>query len=205
MTLPRARLPALLIGAALAIAFALAALALITRPEGGNMTQDELTQRFPDYAAFRTAAMAEMPVPADDLIVFDLPNAPLFQDIRANGGIFVPYMTRYLTDATVPFADRLGAGAAMLDLPKDRLIALIGAINKAVAREPELARLMEAMLTNSYRGTLVGSGNEISDRALIRDADDPAVRDLLVAIRDNPAVPAPYRDARSPIGVALAP
>lgn len=205
MTLPRARLTGLLIGAALAIAIALAALALITRPEGGTMTQDEMTQRFPDYAAFRAAAMAEMSVPADDLIVFDLPDAPMFQDIRGNARLFLPFMTRYLTDASVPFADRLGAGAAMLDLPQDALVGLIGSINKAVARDPDLARLMETMLTNSYRGTLVGTGDEISDKALIDRAGDPAVRDLLIAIRDNPAVPERYRDAGSPIGVALAP
>ena len=106
--------------------------------------------------------------------------------------MFVPYMTRYLTDATVPFADRLGAGAAMLDLPQHALVGLIGLINKAVARDPDLARLMETILTNSYRGTLVGTGDEISGKALIDGAGDPAV-------------PPRYRDAKSPIGVALAP
>lgn len=170
----------------------------------GQQDMMDINARFADYDGFRKAMMEDLPLLHDDLIVFDLPKKPFFQEISQNAVAYQPLMTRYLTDITVPFSYRLGAGAAMLELPDDRLIEVLQVLNRQATEQPDLARLLKTMLTNSYRSGLLADAKPFTDDALINRARQPNVRALLAEIVQNPAIPENMKGPDTAIGQALA-
>ncbi len=54
--------------------------------------KDTLVDPEMTYAEFQSAAVAGLDVVHDDLIVFDVPNAALFQAMRANPTGYLPLM-----------------------------------------------------------------------------------------------------------------
>ncbi len=151
------------------------------------------------YAEFQAAAQAELDVHHDDLIVFEVPKASLFQAIRANPAGYLPLMRMLMRDGSVSHTVKLGAAAAMMDLPPDALAGFVGELLLIAETDPAMMDIIMRVTFNTYRGSSFGDASLIARDALFDHAGRAAVDRVLRAMWDHPALPADEREPGKPL------
>jgi hypothetical protein len=156
------------------------------------------------YAEFQAAAVAELDVVHADLIVFAVPNAVLFQTIRADPGAYLAFMQRLMADQGVSETVKLGAAAAMMDLPPDALAGFVDDLLRLAETDPALMDIVLRVVFNTYRGSSFGDASLIAPDALTDHAGRPAVHAVLGRLWAHPALPADERMPGMPLAELFA-